>query len=136
MNLTLPHPRKGGVVGPLWTHANRASTLSPLPFLGNAPDQPFDEYRFRNWRWFWDFGGGIFTDLMVHWIDVAYWFCDLDDPRTAMSIGDHFRTAGLWETPDTVQTLLRFPRQKLQALTEARTCLPFNVNSICRSVMR
>ena len=27
-------------------------------FLGNAPDQPFDEYRYRNWRWFWDFGGG------------------------------------------------------------------------------
>jgi predicted dehydrogenase len=35
-------------------------------FLGAAPPQPFDEYRFRNWRWFWDFGGGIFTDLMVH----------------------------------------------------------------------
>ena len=49
-------------------------------FLGNAPDQPFDEYRFRNWRWFWDFGGGIFTDLMVHFIDVAHWFLDLDHP--------------------------------------------------------
>src|SRR4029079_45642 len=24
-------------------------------FLGSAPDQPFHEYRFRNWRWFWDF---------------------------------------------------------------------------------
>ena len=34
-------------------------------FLGNARQQPFGEYRFRNWRWFWDFGGGIFTDLMV-----------------------------------------------------------------------
>ena len=40
-------------------------------FVGRAPDQPFDEYRFRNWRWFWDFGGGLLTDLMVHWIDVA-----------------------------------------------------------------
>ena len=50
-------------------------------FLGNAPEQPFDEYRFRNWRWFWDFGGGILTDLMVHWMDVANWFCDLDQPE-------------------------------------------------------
>ena len=49
-------------------------------FLGNARQQPFDEYRFRNWRWFWDFGGGIFTDLMVHWIDVAHWILDLDHP--------------------------------------------------------
>src|SRR5262249_40252757 len=46
-------------------------------FLGGAREQPFDEYRFRNWRWFWDFGGGIFTDLMVHWVDVAHWLLDL-----------------------------------------------------------
>lgn len=87
-------------------------------FLGSAPDQPFDEYRMRNWRWFWDFGGGIFTDLMVHWIDTAYWMLDMDNPATAVSIGDHFAAEGLWETPDTVQTLLRYPDQKLQAYFE------------------
>ncbi len=87
-------------------------------FLGNAPDQPFDEYRFRNWRWFWDFGGGIFTDLMVHWIDVAYMMLDLDNPAMAVSIGDHFRSKGLWETPDTVQTLLRYPKQNVQCYFE------------------
>ncbi len=63
-------------------------------FLGNAPDQPFDDYRFRNWRWFWDFGGGIFTDLMVHWIDVAHWLLDLDHPEVAVSIGDHYHRQG------------------------------------------
>src|SRR5207253_10540111 len=47
-------------------------------FLGTAKDQPFDEYRFRHWRWFWDFGGGFFTDLMVHLIDVWYWYRALD----------------------------------------------------------
>jgi predicted dehydrogenase len=87
-------------------------------FLGNAPDQPFDAYRFRNWRWFWDFGGGIFTDLMVHWMDTAYWMLDLDLPASAASIGDHFATKGLWQTPDTVQTLLRFPENNLQAYFE------------------
>ncbi len=87
-------------------------------FLGNAPEQPVDEYRMRNWRWFWDFGGGIFTDLMVHWIDTAYWMLDMDNPATAMSIGDHFASKGLWETPDTVQTLLRYPDKQLQAYFE------------------
>ena len=48
------------------------STVDWQRFLGTAPEQPFDAYRFRNWRWFWDFGGGIFTDLMVHFIDVAH----------------------------------------------------------------
>jgi predicted dehydrogenase len=77
-------------------------------FLGNAPKQDFDDYRFRNWRWFWDFGGGIFTDLMVHWIDVAHWLLDVDMPKQAVSIGSHHNSKGVWETPDTVQTLLTY----------------------------
>jgi predicted dehydrogenase len=54
-------------------------------FLGTAPDQPLDGYRMRNWRWFWDFGGGIFTDLMVHWIDVAHWLTGKDNPLRALA---------------------------------------------------
>ena len=80
-------------------------------FLGNTREQPFDEYRFRNWRWFWDFGGGLFTDLMVHWVDVAHWVLDLDHshPEAAVSIGQHIAAKDVWETPDTVQTLLTYP---------------------------
>jgi predicted dehydrogenase len=78
-------------------------------FLGTARDQPFDEYRFRNWRWFWDFGGGLFADLMVHWVDVAHWVLDVDHPETAVSIGQHIAAKDVWETPDTVQTLLTYP---------------------------
>jgi predicted dehydrogenase len=78
-------------------------------FLGNAPQQPFDEYRFRNWRWFWDFGGGIFTDLMVHYIDVAHWLLDVDHPLTATSIGNWHAAKGIWQTPDSVQTLMTYP---------------------------
>jgi predicted dehydrogenase len=78
-------------------------------FLGNAPKQPFDEYRFRNWRWFWDFGGGIFTDLMVHQIDIVHWFLDLDHPLQALSIGSDEFSKGVWQTPGSVQTLLVYP---------------------------
>ncbi len=78
-------------------------------FLGNARPQPFDEYRFRNWRWFWDFGGGILTDLMVHWIDVAHWFLGLDYPLQATALGMYFMSQGIWETPDTIQCMLAYP---------------------------
>jgi predicted dehydrogenase len=78
-------------------------------FLGTAPPQPFDEYRFRNWRWFWDFGGGIFTDLMVHQIDIVHWFLDLDHPQQALAIGSDQFSKGVWQTPDSVQTLLTYP---------------------------
>jgi predicted dehydrogenase len=86
-------------------------------FLGSAPAQDFDEYRFRNWRWFWDFGGGILTDLMVHWIDVVHWFLDLDHPQTAVSVGGNLVSKDVWQTPDTVQTVLVYPNE-LQAYFE------------------
>ncbi|MFQ5734097.1 MAG: Gfo/Idh/MocA family protein [Planctomycetaceae bacterium] len=93
-------------------------TVDWTRFLGNARKQPFDAYRFRHWRWFWDFGGGIFTDLMVHWIDVVHWVLDLKPPAIAASIGDHFMAKGLWQTPDTVQTLLKYPDKNVEVYFE------------------
>jgi predicted dehydrogenase len=95
-------------------------------FLGNARQQPFDAYRFRNWRWFWDFGNGILGDLMVHWIDVVHWVLDLDHPQTATTIGGQYTSQGVWETPDTVQTLLTYRVQDrpndLQVYFEGTFC--------------
>jgi predicted dehydrogenase len=93
-------------------------TVDWKAFLGDAPEQPFDEYRFRNWRWFWDFGGGVFTDLGVHWIDVAHWLLDLDHPLQASAIGANFISKGVWQTPDTAQTMLTYPND-LQVYFEA-----------------
>jgi predicted dehydrogenase len=84
-------------------------TVDWKAFLGSAPRQDFEEYRFRNWRWFWDFGGGLFTDLMVYWIDVAHWYLGAEHPLRAVSVGDHITSKGVWETPDTVQTVLQYP---------------------------
>ncbi len=93
-------------------------TVDWTRFLGKARKQAFDPYRFRHWRWFWDFGGGIFTDLMVHWIDVVHWVLDLEPPKVATSIGDYFMAKGLWETPDTVQTLLKYPDKQVEVYFE------------------
>lgn len=87
-------------------------------YLGRAPDQPFNEWRLKHFRWFWDFGGGILTDLMVHYIDVANWLLDLKEPTTAMTIGDHFQSKGVWETPDTMQSLFTYPEQQVQLYFE------------------
>jgi predicted dehydrogenase len=92
--------------GPLGIDPNQVDWKA---FLGDAPAQPFDEYRFRSWRWFWDFGNGILTDLMVHFIDVVHWYLDLEHPLRATTVGCNFISKGIWETPDTVQTLLVYP---------------------------
>jgi predicted dehydrogenase len=83
-------------------------TVDWKAFLGNAKEQPFDDYRMRNWRWFWDFGGGIFTDLMVHWVDVAHWVLNVEHPEKAVSLGEYAVAKDVWETPDTVQTVLSY----------------------------
>jgi predicted dehydrogenase len=104
-----------------------AATIDPKQvdwkaFLGNAPDQPFDGYRLLgNWRWFWDFGGGILTDLMVHFIDVVHWYLDAEHPLRATTIGDNYTSKGIWETPDTIQTLLVYPNE-VQVYFEGTFC--------------
>ena len=55
---------------------------------------------------------------MVHYLDVANWFLDLDTPTSATSIGDHFNKEGIWQTPDTVQTLLQYDTPKTQVYFE------------------
>jgi predicted dehydrogenase len=91
-------------------------------FLGNAPDQPFDEYRLiGNWRWFWDFGGGILTDLMVHFIDVVHWFMEVEQPVQVTALGDNYTSKGVWETPDTIQAILLYPHD-LQVYFEGTFC--------------
>ena len=94
------------------------ATVDWTAWLGAAPHEAFDPYKFRQWRWFWHYGGGLFTDLMVHYIDVAHWYLDLDHAAEAVSIGDWFSAKDLWETPDTVQTLLRFPDREVQIYFE------------------
>ena len=90
-------------------------------FLGNAPKQEFDDYRFRNWRWFWDFGNGILTDLMVHWLDVAHWILDVDHPDKAVAVGDFNTARDVWQTPDTIQTVLHYPNN-VQMYFEGTFC--------------
>ncbi len=82
-------------------------------FLGNAPDQPFDPFRMRNWRWIWDFGNGPLGDLMVHWLDAVNWLFDLPMPRRIVSLGDNYTTKGAWETPDTIKTVFEYPDRGL-----------------------
>lgn len=66
-------------------------------FLGAAPDQPFSDEKFYHWRFFWDFGGGILTDLLTHWIDVIQWYMDQPAPKTATTTGELYNQH--WQLP-------------------------------------
>jgi predicted dehydrogenase len=77
-------------------------------WLGGAPEQPFDENKFRYWRWYWNFGGGAMTDLFTHWIDVVHWAMKTDAPRVAQTLGDRY-VFEKWDCPDTIQAAFRYP---------------------------
>jgi predicted dehydrogenase len=83
-------------------------------FLGSAPDQPFDLVKYRRWRFFWDFGGGAFTDLMTHWIDVVQWFLNSPSPSSVNASGATYALHDL-QCPDTVNASIQFPQNYLAA---------------------
>lgn len=83
------------------------SELDWKRFLGNAPEQPFTPEKFVWWRFFWDFGGGILTDLLTHWIDVIQWYMGQSAPKTATTTGEVYLMN--WQCPDTVTAVYEFP---------------------------
>lgn len=93
------------------------SQLDWKSFLGDAPDQPFTLEKFFWWRWFWDFGGGILTDLLTHWIDVIQWYMGQPVPKTATTTGDLYRMP--WQCPDTVTAAYEYPGDFMVTFTGA-----------------
>src|SRR2546425_4606730 len=54
-------------------------------WLGPAPQRPFNKNRFHfNFRWYWDYAGGLMTDWGAHMIDIANWAMGIKAPRSAM----------------------------------------------------
>ncbi len=79
-------------------------------FLGPAPKRPFDLDRFLHWRRYWDYSGGIATDLFVHRITRIIRALDLKFPDRAVAVGGkwEFRDSAA-EIPDTFNLMLDYP---------------------------
>jgi predicted dehydrogenase len=79
-------------------------------WLGPAPKKPFNENRFHfNFRWYWDYSGGLMTDWGAHMIDIAAWGLAGQRPKSAVSIGGKFGYPDdAQETPDTQQAILQY----------------------------
>lgn len=79
-------------------------------WLGPAPKRPFNPNRFHfNFRWFWDYAGGLMTDWGVHLIDYALLGMDAKFPKSAVALGGIYgSTTGSQETPDTLATVFEF----------------------------
>ncbi len=79
-------------------------------WLGPAPSRPFNPNRFHfNFRWYWDYAGGLMTDWGVHLIDYALLGMNATFPKSAVALGGKYAYPnGPEETPDTLATLYEF----------------------------
>ena len=79
-------------------------------WLGPAPERPFNPNRFHfNFRWFWDYAGGLMTDWGVHLIDYALYGMRAGTPKSVMALGGKFAYPDdASETPDTLQTVFEY----------------------------
>jgi predicted dehydrogenase len=79
-------------------------------WLGPAPTRPFNPNRFHfNFRWFWDYAGGLMTDWGVHEIDIALYAMQATAPVSVMASGGKFAYPDdASETPDTLQTVFEY----------------------------
>ena len=88
----------------------------PLPgldwdmYLGPAPKAPYNRNRFVwNYRWFWDYSGGMMTDWGAHHMDVVQWAMGVDAPLSAYATGGKFCLKDNRETPDTFTAVFEYP---------------------------
>jgi hypothetical protein len=78
-------------------------------WLGPCPARAFNPNRFTfNWRYFWDYGGGILTDFCCHIVDLVHWAMDVDAPKTITASGGRYALEDNGEVPDTVEAVYEY----------------------------
>ncbi len=81
-------------------------------FLGGAKKREFHKGRYYQWRLYWDYSGGISTDLLVHQTDITNFVCGKKLPSSCVSSGGVYRWADATddrEVPDTFSALYEYP---------------------------
>jgi predicted dehydrogenase len=108
--------RNSPETNPAWRYSIPADTTPENTdwdrFLGDAPKRPFDKRRYFQWRLYWDYSGGISTDLLVHQTDITNFVMGKTVPLTCMASGGIYR----WtdpsddrDVPDTLSAIYEYP---------------------------
>ena len=115
---------KTGVVGPIeevhvwvsgggWSNG-KFNTNQPTPeyldwdlWQGPATEHPYtDNVHPMNWRSFWEYGGGMLSDLGCHRMDLAHWALDLRHPTSISAEGPPVDAVG---APQSLKVSYEYP---------------------------
>jgi predicted dehydrogenase len=79
-------------------------------WLGPAPLRPYNKNRCMfNFRWFWDYAGGMMTDWGVHWMDIVQMAFNETMPAAITALGGIYYLKDNRETPDTLLVTYEYP---------------------------
>jgi predicted dehydrogenase len=77
-------------------------------FIGPAPRHDFDLHRFFQWRLFWDYSGGLPTDLFVHLVTATHTLMNVKMASRVTAMGGIY----FWkdrEVPDQMSAVVEYP---------------------------
>jgi predicted dehydrogenase len=103
-------------VGDFWEYqidpdARPGENLDWNAFLGPAKKRPFDPDRFFSWRRYWDYSGGVASDLFVHRVTRIIKSLGLTFPDRVVATGGKFQFGdSKAEIPDTLNMLIDYPQ--------------------------
>lgn len=95
---------------PILADTNAPAGVDYKMWLGPAQERLFNPNRFHfNFRWFWDYAGGLMTDWGVHLIDYALYGMKAGTPKSVMALGGKFAYPDdASETPDSLQAVFEY----------------------------
>ncbi len=101
---------------------------------GPAPRRPFNQNRFHyNFRYYWDYAGGLMADWGVHMLDFALYGMNANRPKSIMALGGHFAYQDARETPDTLNVIYEY--DDFSITWEHSVCLGNGANGMGHGVI-
>ena len=95
---------------PIDADAKPGVNLDWSAWLGPAPKREWDPERYFRWRRYWDYSGGIATDLFIHRATRLLKAMNLTYPEYVVATGGKFEFKdSIAEIPDTFDVLADFP---------------------------
>ena len=99
--------------------------------FGLAPEQPFNRAKYAQWRCYWDFGGGMYTDLFVHQLTHLIQAMGVRFPRRVVGGGGLYLEYDGRDVPD-VATVVADYDEGCQVLIAATMCNDHQLDEVIR----
>jgi predicted dehydrogenase len=84
-------------------------TIDWARFIGPSPKKAFDPKIFFRWRCWWEYSGGVATDLFVHQLTQLHSLMMVEGPKSVVAQGGLFRWDDGRSVPDLMQAVYEYP---------------------------